>query len=281
LQPSGQATGSRHSALSVDTSVTSVTAQLDGTAVPPGVFAVTPMMIDFGWLPPKTPASSSVTIKNTGIAPTATPGLFVEGQDQAVFTFNPNDCTGPLAGGQSCTAGVAFVPDLMADSPGMKTALLDVIGMPGGQVSVMLLANVTIATGGLEIRSDDPNNLVSADFGAANVGFSSATRVFTVFNHADVDYPLQIQVEQKGVDIPDFSVVPLDIRGACGATIVAKGTCQLGLRFQPRGVGLREATLDVMGVDDQQQLLAQATAHLSGTGTCFGEQCGTMLIRKK
>src|SRR5262249_8702226 len=151
-----------------------------------------------------------------GGAPAAAPLLFIDSSgnnDAADFAVGTaGDCgNAPIDPGKSCMVELFFAPQ----QSGLKMGLLDVVGSPGGMLSVGLTGNASVPTGGLTITP------VNQDFGTAIVGGGvnlTMGKLFTVTNNAPSTYNLQIGVDGPAGVAPDFRRNP-EIRGTCGSTL--------------------------------------------------------------
>jgi outer membrane protein assembly factor BamB len=173
---------------------------LDGNSSPPTLFTVT----NFG-------SSATTTIADT-----------LTGADAAQFHVTSNSCANvPLAGGASCTIGVAFAPTL----PGARKATLTVHASTGGATSATL-------SGIGNALTLDP---ASKDYGTVVDGSSSPTATFTVTNHSATTV-------HPAISLPG-SQFPTRTDSCSGATLTAGATCNLAIAFNPTGVGPTSANL--------------------------------------
>jgi hypothetical protein len=223
----------------------SVMASLEGSGVAPGALTVGSSTNTFGSVVVGQMGSTVATFTVTNTGGRASGALVMQpaGSDPANFVKTADQCAGVLlAPAASCTFDVSFAP-LTA---GVKSAVFEVIGNPGGAVSA--------AVNG---RGLAPAQLVTTfahqDFGSDVVDqTASETLVFT--NRGDVSTTaLTPMLTGSGT----FSIT-----GTCLDAVVApRATCTVIVKFAPITPGSAEAQLTVAG----------STVTLSGMGIVANE----------
>jgi hypothetical protein len=224
------------------------TAALTGTGVAPAMLTATPAMSDFGSVALGSSSSDVVvTIENTGGAATSTPLLSISGANADEFTLVSDDCMAPLLATETCTATLRFEPT----SAGMKTATLDVTGMPGGTATTML-AGTAITAAALAAM---PTALNFASFpetmttSALSVSISNGGMASTG----------ALALALSGADMGEFAIMS----DACTGMVLAEAeSCVVSIVFAPTSQGAKTASLNVSGMPGGMLNVA-----LSGVGT--------------
>lgn len=174
----------------------------------------------------------------------------ITGPDANLFSIDSDGCSNQqFAWGNSyCWFSVYFNP--MAASGPANATLTFPSDSPSDPVAVPLeadaLAGPVVSPSSTEI-----------DFGAVEVGQSSAARTVTITNSGD--YPLQIQ--QVLLTSGSSQAFPLANNTCNNRMIPPAGSCSLATRFSPTRIGRRDASLLVISNTSEF-----ATISLSGTG---------------
>ena len=189
-------------------------------------------------------ATSTVTIANNGVSsfPLA---LSITGD----FTES-SSCGAALAGGQTCSVVITFVPS----QPGTRQGLLSVtagsgtsplyVSLSGSGTAILPANNGTLGSGSVAIGQP------SAQFYKVSQAFSSltvaATGPYSVILVEDLGF---------GPGAPDASSYAATYTGSCH-------NCWLGVQFQPTAVGAQPGTLTVSSAPGGSPYLLG----LTGTG---------------
>ena len=237
---------------------TDSTARADGGDDIKQVLAISPSMVDFGFIAlGDASAHVTFTVKNVGNGTTGPLGIAVGGADMVHFAFAPGETCEPgttvLKGGESCTVGVLFAPS----SSGVKSALLTVSADPGGLATSTLTGN---GTGPAVLEVTPPEE----DFGTIAIGDKSLPVSFTVTNPGATPTGL-LDLELVGIDVEEFALAG----GTCvaGSTILAAGSsCTVLVEFAPTSLGTKLVLLSVSATPG-----GIATSTLTGNGAGSAE----------
>ena len=221
----------------------------------------------------------TVTVTNTGGTTAGPIDVALSGSNASQFMLSNDMCaTKMLAPSASCTVGVLAAPT----ATGPAVATLTVSASPGGAPTVALSANV-VPPGQLEIIPS------ARDFGTVAVGALPAGVDFTVRNRGGATLPAAPVIALAGNDRTDFAI----LTNSCTVALAPNATCTVNLRFAPRSVGSKLATLSAMGGGTSLAQLsgtanAQLTVSTGGNGagsvtsapagvTCPGSCTGTFV----
>jgi hypothetical protein len=197
------------------------------------VLAIDMAMLPFGTVTVGTTSPPmTLTITNTGSAPTGTLAVTLFGGDAASFATDGATCSDVLAAGASCTVPVTFTPA----STGAKSAKLRIAGVPGGSVGASLDGTGLGVGQGLLSISADTNTV-----GSALVGdFGTTVATFTVTNIGGTDTGV-LAIQPTGANPADFVV-----DDHCSQLVLAPNdTCTLAARVAPKARGQRTAAIEV------------------------------------
>lgn len=219
-----------------------------GEGLAPAALSVDRSNIQFGGYAPSTTGNQVVTVTNTGDAASAAPSVTIAGADASEFNVQGTTCSGPLAGGASCTFTLQFAPATLADQ---KTATATVDG-PGAP---------TVALAGISAPVGVTMVPLAHDFGTRTVG-SSTVHVFRVVNTTESGQTINSVSSQTpfSLDIPgDFTCV-LSIN-----SIQPHNWCTISIAFRPSSTGSFSRSLTAGGD------FGSATATMNGTAVAaFG-----------
>jgi hypothetical protein len=197
---------------------------LSGTAVPPQL-SFHPASHDFGIQPTNGESQRfNFQLENDGEA-----GVRVGGPDFAGgsngFWINNNDCSGRwMDPGETCSIEVGFGPN----SPGVYSTQLRVNA--NGENFIAQLSG----EGGRPVVKATPN---PADFGAATVGSTGATRTIVLNNSGNVGTGFFIAVISGG-DASSFHLIE---ENCTAARLEPASSCAARVRFTPVTSGQRKA----------------------------------------
>ena len=168
------------------------------------------------------------------------------------FDITQNGLTGGPPG-ESCTVRIFFRPQALpaagTAAPNLTSTLI-----VGGAASGLTLDLRGNAVSALAIAPD------ARPFGNVAVNATSGATTFTITNSNDAGIPAtgQVAVSLDGADADSFRIT----RNECaGTTLMAGGTCQIDVVFEPKSAGARAATLSVTASPTNG-----ASAALTGTG---------------
>jgi hypothetical protein len=221
------------------------TANLTGTGEAPAVFDLTPTSTIFGSVATGSNSSNVVfTVRNTGTATSGTPAVAITGVFATEFTIVANTCTTALAGGATCTVTVRFNPTTV----GMKTAVLEVSGSPGGT-----------DTADISGTGITPANLTASTSTLAFGNFpeTMTTTLPVVISNTGAETSGALAVSITGADAGQFMA-----SGCTGMTLAMGANCTITVTFAPTSQGSKVATLNITGMPG-----GALTVGLGGTGT--------------
>lgn len=230
----------------------SVSATLTGTGIPPGALTAMPPSINFGMVAGgTTSATQTITVRNTGGAPSGAIAVALGGADTGEFEIVTPGCLNMmLAPNATCTIDVRMRPG--AASTGAKTAMITASATPGGMAITQLMGTVqrpaVIALGG-----------GSGAFGNVVIG-QTAVQTITVTNTGQQATGV-LTVARSGS--ATFSVLTgMATDCVSGTTTLAGGAmCNVRVQFAPSAAGAATGTLMVSGTPGGSAMLA-----LTGNG---------------
>jgi hypothetical protein len=213
--------------------------------------SLAPLSQDFG---PEavtyTTAPQTFTWTNNSSFAAQVSSVVFTGTNAADFAVATNNC-GAVAGGASCTITVVFTPSLL----GAESATLNVL-------SAGITLTATLTGTGVPGFTLTPGSL---SFGNQDVGFASSPQVLTLTSNASG--PLAV---------PAFVTTPagqyIVNQTACGSSLAALGSCQIGVSFQPAATGTQNGTFAVSATNSpgpRSLIYTGLTATLSGNGVDF------------
>jgi outer membrane protein assembly factor BamB len=190
-----------------------------GLPVPGAGLTVSPTFApDYGTMLDGTRSSpTTFTVTNFGSSATSVLIDTFTGKDPSQFQVTSDTCARKtLAGGASCTIGVAFAPTL----PGLRQATLSVSAATGGS------AGATLSGTGNALTISP----AAKDYGTVLDGTSSPSTTFTVTNHSST----MVSPNVASLGSSQFAV---SSDSCSGATLAAGATCIIGVAFTPTGFG--------------------------------------------
>jgi hypothetical protein len=205
-------------------------ATLAGTGLLPGALQILPASAAFPNVMVGQSSTSQVfTVSNTGGVATGNLVASFSGTDAGQFALVTDTCSGaPLAGGATCTVGVAFRPS----ARGAKSASLLITGRASEQAAATL-------SGTSQVPAQIAIAPTTASYGTVVVG-ASAPLTFTVTNSGDLASGIP-QVALSGTDAAQFAITA----NGCSAAIPAAKSCTVTVQFAPTTPGAKAATLAV------------------------------------
>ncbi|MCX7770263.1 MAG: choice-of-anchor D domain-containing protein [Proteobacteria bacterium] len=239
-------TGVRIANLSItsnDPANPTLTASLSGTGVTP-VASISKASLSFSnQLTNTASAPQTITLSNIGTAPLTINGINITGLNPTDFT-QTNNCTSTLSIGGNCTINVTFIPT----ANGVRSANLNVQSND--------LTNPTLSAQLSGTGTSVSLSTSSLLFGTQLVGTTSALQTVTLLNNANS--PLTINsITLGGTNSTDFLMTT-----NCPATLGAKASCSIGIRFRPSAMGARTA---ILTINDSDPTSPQSVS-LNGTG---------------
>jgi hypothetical protein len=189
-----------------------------------GQASLAPLSQDFG---PEavtyTTAPQTFTWTNNSSFAAQVPSTAITGKNAADFAVATNNC-GAVAGGASCAITVVFTPSLL----GAESATLNVL-------SAGNTLTATLTGTGVPGFTLTPGSL---SFGNQDVGFASSPLTLTLTSNASG--PLAV---------PAFVTTPagqfIVNQTACGSSLPALASCQIGVSFKPTATGPQNGTFAV------------------------------------
>jgi hypothetical protein len=174
----------------------------------------------------------------------------ITGTNAGDFNVTSNGC-GAVAAGTSCTITVVFTPSVL----GAESATLNVL-------SAGNTLTATLTGTGVPGFTLTPGSL---SFGNQDVGFASAPQVLTLTSNASG--PLAV---------PVFATTPAGEyvvnQVACGSTLAAGTSCQIGVSFKPAATGAQTGTFAVSAANSPgpgSLIYTGLSATLNGNGVDF------------
>ena len=197
---------------------------------------------------PSAPQSFTWT-NNSSFAAQVSSVVFT-GTNAADFNVTSNGC-GAVAAGTNCTITVVFTPSLL----GAESATLNVL-------SAGITLTATLTGTGVPGFTLTPGSL---SFGNQDVGFASAPLTLTLTSNASG--PLAV---------PVFATTPggeyIVSQAACGSSLAALASCQIGVTFKPAATGAQNGSFAVSPTNSPgpgSLIYSGLTATLNGTGVDF------------
>jgi hypothetical protein len=172
------------------------------------------------------------------------------GTNAADFNVTSNGC-GAVAGGASCTITVVFTPSLL----GAESATLNVL-------SAGITLTATLTGTGVPGFTLTPGSL---SFGNQDLGWASAPQTLTLTSNASGPLAVPMFV----TTLPGEYAVN---QAACGSSLAALGSCQIGVTFKPAATGAQSGTVAVSQTNlpgPGSLIYSGVSATLSGTGVDF------------
>ncbi len=172
------------------------------------------------------------------------------GTNAADFNLTSNGC-GAVAAGTSCPITVVFTPSLL----GAESATLNVL-------SAGITLTATLTGTGVPGFTLTPGSL---SFGNQDVGFASAPQTLTLTSNAS-----------EPLAVPAFATTPAGEyavnQAACGSSLAALASCQIGVSFKPAATGAQNGSFAVSATNSPgpgSLIYTGLTATLNGTGVDF------------
>ena len=221
------------------------TVALSGTGASPGV-SLSPSSLSFGNEPVGVVSSSqTITLSNTGNAALSITGLALAGANPSDFAQS-NNCGGSVAAGGNCTISVTFTPA----ASGSFTASVSVADNASGSPQTVALSG-TGASPGVSLS---PSSLA---FGSIPIKSVSSLQTISLSNTGNAVLSIT-SLAIGGANSSDFA----ETADTCGSSVVAGGSCTIGITFTPSLAGAETASITV--TDNAGG--SPQTAALSGTG---------------
>lgn len=240
---SPSATGDRAgmlTAISTTAGVGSASIVLDGTGQPPGYITTSPASLTF-------PATAVGTTSGAVMVTLSDPGISGVSGLQAATTgdFSATLCASTLPASGSCNLSVTFTPS----AAGTRTGQLTVTTITtGASPAVVALTGIGSLPPSIALIP------ASLAFPGTGTGATSAAQTITISNPGTA--PLNTPTLAV---TGDFQVT----MNGCVTAVVAGGSCNVQIAFEPTVTGGRTGTLTV---SSSTPLVQPATATLSGTG---------------
>ena len=219
-------TGAKAATISVSGGGT-VSASLNGNALPGAQLSIDPVSKDFGSVGIGTSSAAQLfTVTNTGGAQAGIPAIALDGgSGQFVQT---NDCAAVLAPLAHCTVSVLFQPT----TAGLAAATITATSNPGGMTSANVFGQGQAPTQITVI----PASLTFT----GTIGDVSAPQTVTLRNDGSVTSGA-LAITLGGANPGDYSEI-----NNC-TTLAAGSTCTITVQFAPTAAGARNATVSATG----------------------------------
>ena len=213
--------------------------------------SLAPLTADFGPEAVTYPsAPQTFTWTNNSSFASQVSSAVIGGTNAGDFAVTSNNC-GAVAGGANCTIAVVFTPSLL----GVESATLIV-------VSGVTQLTATLTGTGVPGFTLTPGSL---SFGNQDLGWASAPQTLTLTSNASG--PLAV---------PAFATTPAGEyavnQAACGSSLAALASCQIGVTFKPAATGAQNGSFAVSAANSPgpgSLIYSGLTATLNGTGVDF------------
>ena len=172
-------------------------------------------------------AALTVTLTNTGVLPLPITSITDSGTNANQFS-ETHDCGTSVAVGATCTINVVFLPT----TPGAKVATLNVNA--GGSAGVQ-----TVALSGIGVVPTYALSPTTLAFGSQPRNTSSSAQAVTLTNTG----PVAVQVST--VSLAGTNAGQFQQTNDCGSSIIAGGSCTIGVVFRPTSAGAKSASVRV------------------------------------
>ena len=192
-----------------------------------------------------TSAAQTVTLSNTGNGALSIRGIALTGANFIDFAQS-NNCGASVAAGGSCTISVTFTPV----ASGSFTAAVSVADNASGSPQTVTLSG-TGASPGVSLS---PSSLA---FGGVPIDSVSSLQIISLSNTGNAVLSIT-SLAIGGANSSDFA----ETADTCGSSVVAGGSCTIGITFTPSLAGAETASITV--TDNAGG--SPQTAALSGTG---------------
>jgi hypothetical protein len=185
-----------------------------------------------------TSAAQTVTLTNTGTTTLSITSIAASGDFKET-----NTCGSTALAGAKCTISVTFTPTVV----GTRSGKVTITDNGGGSPQTISLTGV-----GTQVKL----SAASVAFPVTKVGVTSAAKTVTLTNVGTAALSIT-GVTLGGTNPGDFSQ-----SNNCGSSVGAAKSCTITLRFKPKAIGSRSATVSIAdnGGGSPQ------TIHLTGTG---------------
>jgi hypothetical protein len=197
--------------------------------------------------------SQTITVKN--ISPVT---LTITSVTASPNFAEQNQCTQPLALGDTCTVQVSFAPTAAGSLQGVLTVYGN---LPTGQVTASL-SGTGLAAGNIVVLP------ASLNFGNSLIGTPTSAQNITISNTGGVSVHLQTPIATG-----DFQISA----NTCGASLAPNSGCTVSVTFTPTTAGGRAGVFSIRDDAGTQTVQlsgsgeAAASAVLSGTNLNFSQ----------
>jgi hypothetical protein len=204
--------------------VTAFSVPLSGTGTAPGALSVSPTQLVFPMVAPgQSSAPQGVFITNTGTGSLSSVLLTVS----PPFSLAQSTCTGSLAAGSSCSAGVTFSPAVNGNFSGALSVSSPLLGT-GASVTLSGMGGVP---GSLQAQPGILN------FPVTGVGSTSDPITVTLTNPSGAGSLANLKLDATGA----FKVAS----SACPSTLAALASCTATVVFSPVSPGAQTGSMTV------------------------------------
>lgn len=237
--------GAQSGTLTITDALRTQTVSLSGSGLAAPALNVTPSSLTFTQQQPGVAsAPQTVTVKNAGGASMANVGLQISGAGASSFQVSSTTCGATLDAGSSCIAQITFTPVAAGGIVATLTVSSSTLGV--NPASVALSGTAELASG----LSANPTQL---DFGAVNLGQTTAAQTVTVTNSTSYGISaLSLAVSSQ------FALT----QNHCTGTLAAGAQCTAAVVFAPASNTQATGTLTVASPD----VVTPATVALIGSG---------------
>jgi hypothetical protein len=210
-------------------------------AVPVVSFSVTsiafPVTLDF-----TTATAKPVTLRNAGPGTLTISSIAITGTNAAEFAISSKTCGVTVVSGGSCVVNVTFKPQAGT----ARTASLTFTDNGAGNPQ-----NVALSGTGTMV-SNSPTTLT---YGVQMVGTTSASKAVTLTNAGPGSLAIS-SITFIGNNPNDFTQT-----NNCGTSLASGASCTINVKFAPKAMGTRKATLRITDSD----LTSPETVTITGT----------------
>jgi hypothetical protein len=247
------ASGNRVGTLTVTGSAGTQTALLSGTGQTPATDLLAPLSLSFGsQIVGSTSGPQQIVLANNGDQSVQSIAV----QSSTADFVAANNCGTTLSGHSSCAILVSFQPSTIGTESG-TLVVSDIIASGSSaptNTQTVSLTGTGVAPPGIVSTSPSAIN-----FGFYAVGKTSPAQTISLINEGTSTVS-GIQTTATG----DFALQAAST-DPCGSTLLASGTCNIGVVFSPTQVNARSGSLTITGSSVPTPLVVA----LSGSGAGF------------
>lgn len=233
-------TGARTGTLTWTDALGSRSVSLSGNGQGQAVVTLSPTSVDFGVVPLGQSGSRTVTVSNTGDAPTGLGTPSASGD----FRVTSTTCGASIAAGDTCSIAVTFVPSVDGSRSGTMTLADD--------------ATSHVAT------------LTGSGKGSASVAFAPVLLSFSDTALTKTSLAQTVSFTNNGTAVATLAAAATSggdfhiTSNTCGSSLVIGASCSIGVVFAPSTAGIHSGILSLADADALHSVSLQGTG-VAGT----------------